>query len=156
MQLAVSPERAPLDAPVTIRLTGLTAGDRVTVRTQMMGFGTSVWNADATFVADGVIDVHRDAPISGSYEGIDSVGLFWSMREHASAAALVAPADQMSVRITAEVDGSIAARLKPIFSQPIAMPRREAGNRSPAAAITAAGPKPPKMPASSRSPTKTP
>ena len=40
------------------------------------------WRGEATFAADGdgVVDLDRSAPVSGSYGGADGMGLFWSMR----------------------------------------------------------------------------
>ena len=40
-----------------------------------------LWSAHATFVAaaDGTVDLTRDAPVAGSYTGVDPMGLVWSM-----------------------------------------------------------------------------
>src|SRR5690348_4966717 len=83
MRLTASPERAPIDEPVAIRLTDLAPGGLVTVRARMATyFDGGTWASEATFVADaaGEVDLTRDAPSSGSYEGVDPMGLFWSMR----------------------------------------------------------------------------
>src|SRR5215213_10200920 len=82
MRLIVSPERAPIDEPVAIRLDGVAPGARVTVRARMEGYGNGIWASEAAFTADpdGCVDVTRDAPVMGTYEGVEPMGLFWSMR----------------------------------------------------------------------------
>jgi dienelactone hydrolase len=59
---------------VTLRLT-IDAG-AVTVTS-----GTT-WDSTATFRAGrrGAVDLSRDAPVAGSYNGVDPMGLFWSAR----------------------------------------------------------------------------
>jgi dienelactone hydrolase len=54
----------------------------VTIRAGMRDEWGRDWTAGATFVADpsGAVDVAKQAPASGSYEGVDPMGLCWSMR----------------------------------------------------------------------------
>jgi hypothetical protein len=73
-----------------------------------------MWTSHAAFVADahGRVNVGMQRPIAGTYELLDSMGLFWSMapatgaepRGYASAS--VAP---LHVQFTAEVNGSTVA-----------------------------------------------
>jgi dienelactone hydrolase len=113
MQITISPERAPLDLPVAIRLAGLEAGRPVTVRAQMAGYVGGIWASAATFVADaaGTVDLTRDAPASGAdapfpatYEGVDPMGLFWSMRREPDSTVDFDPTANLTVTLTAEVD----------------------------------------------------
>jgi dienelactone hydrolase len=75
-QLTVSPSRPSLDTPLHIRAAGLPPGAtvRITAREQL-------WRSWATFVADrdGTVDLHRDAPVDGTYRKPDPMGLIWSM-----------------------------------------------------------------------------
>jgi dienelactone hydrolase len=69
------------DEAITLRLADLPplAPIRVTCRTRdEMG---RAWRSEATFVSDenGSLDVSATAPTSGSYAGVDRMGLFWSM-----------------------------------------------------------------------------
>jgi dienelactone hydrolase len=68
---------------LSIYLKGVTPSERVTVRSSIAG---GVWEADASFEADasGTIDLGIHAPISGSYSGVDSMGLIWSATLKAS------------------------------------------------------------------------
>src|SRR5258706_2181221 len=94
-----------IDEQVSIVVSGLRPGASVTVRLQRdegSGRGTG---SSATFVADesGRIDVTRMAPISGSYKGVDAMGLFWS-----SEAAARNPI-QERWQLAAEVAGIVVA-----------------------------------------------
>lgn len=79
--LEVAPRTALVDEPLSIRVTGLPQGGRVTLRATMARTPELAWQSSAVFVADdqGQIDLSRDAPVEGSYQGIDAMGLVWSM-----------------------------------------------------------------------------
>jgi dienelactone hydrolase len=81
-KLDVTPMIAPVDEPVTILISGLLPGQPVLLRAQTQDEENKMWVSQAAFVADeqGVVNVRRQAPQSGSYQGIDSMGLFWSMQ----------------------------------------------------------------------------
>ena len=86
--LTVEPASALLDEPVVIRLTGLVPGEDVTLTATMTDHFDRHWQSEATFIADraGVVEVSTQAPIAGSYEGAEPMGLFWSMTPEALAA----------------------------------------------------------------------
>ena len=79
--LTIEPASALLDEPVDIRLTGLVPGAEVTLTATMTDHFDRRWRSEATFTADdaGVVDVATQAPVAGSYDGVDPMGLFWSM-----------------------------------------------------------------------------
>lgn len=96
--------------PVRVRLTGLASGQTVQITAERrFGRPAAVHRSSAIFRAgrDGSVDLGRDAPMSGDYQGIDAAGLFWSM----------APSDQPlpgdwrtgEVRLSARVDGRVIA-----------------------------------------------
>lgn len=93
-QLEVTPSIAPSDAAIRIVVRDVPVGAAVTVRTRLGRSG-----AEAVFVADehGVVDVAAQAPVSGSYAGVDAMGLVWSM----------APASGGWLVISAEVGGDV-------------------------------------------------
>ncbi|MEV4510248.1 acyl-CoA thioesterase/bile acid-CoA:amino acid N-acyltransferase family protein [Dactylosporangium sp. NPDC049525] len=70
------------DQPVHVRVSGLRDGEAVTVDSHATDAQGRRWRGEATFAADGegVVDLERSAPVSGSYGGADGMGLFWSMR----------------------------------------------------------------------------
>jgi dienelactone hydrolase len=69
------------DAPVHVRVSGLGPGEEVTIAAQARDAGGKVWRSQAKFTADGggVVDLDRAQPRSGTYQGVDGMGLFWSM-----------------------------------------------------------------------------
>src|SRR5512143_1267422 len=79
----ISPLRGMVDVPLKIRLTGMPPGDIVTVRSSI---ADGIWTAEASFAvgADGAIDLEEQAPVSGSYSTVDSMGLIWSASLRAS------------------------------------------------------------------------
>ena len=68
--------QARLSTEVVVRASGLVPGEVVTLASLM-----DPWRAEVKFRAatDGTIDTGRDAPMEGSYAGVDPDGLFWSM-----------------------------------------------------------------------------
>lgn len=108
--LAVDPACALFDRPVAIRATGLPLRGPVCLRARVMRWDGRWWHARAAYVADraGCVDLTRDAPTEGSYEGIDGMGLFWSMAPEGEAAT-PPPIGPAHVHFSAEVDGAIVA-----------------------------------------------
>jgi len=77
--LRVEPARARIDVPRRITVDGLAPGEIVTLSAVTVRAGTP-WQAIAQFAADaqGAIDLTRDAPLAGDYEGVSPMGLIWS------------------------------------------------------------------------------
>ncbi|CAM2185427.1 acyl-coenzyme A thioesterase 1/2/4 [Paraburkholderia sacchari] len=80
LSLTVLPADALIDVPRRIVLHGAPAGARVTIASRTERAHGAPWGADAAFVADadGIVDLSRDAPVSGSYAGVSALGLVWS------------------------------------------------------------------------------
>lgn len=81
MQLDPLPSECLVDHALVIRVRGLSAGAQLSARLYNAGPNGSVSLSHATFVADvdGLVDLARQAPVSGSYQGVDVMGLFWSL-----------------------------------------------------------------------------
>lgn len=71
---------ALIDATVAIELRGFPSRQPVTVTALQTLPSTTRWRATATFMSDddGCVDVARQEPISGSYDGASAMGLIWS------------------------------------------------------------------------------
>lgn len=82
MKLVVTPARALIDAPRTIRVIGAKPHDLVTVTARTLRSGGVEWMAQATFFTDanGNADLSTDAPVGGDYSVIDGMGLIWSQQ----------------------------------------------------------------------------
>jgi dienelactone hydrolase len=74
IHLRVSERVSLYDVPLDIQVTGLHPGDNVTLRLESPG---QLWSDQATFDArQPVVDLDQAAPISGSYHGVNGMGLF--------------------------------------------------------------------------------
>ena len=80
--IEVNAEAALADQPVHVRVSGLHAHETVTVASQATDAQGRHWRGEATFAAnsDGIVDLDRSMPASGSYPRADGMGLFSSMR----------------------------------------------------------------------------
>lgn len=81
----VSAPAALADQAITVKVTGLVSGQRVAVTARATDGDGRAWRAAAVFTADpaGVVNLATTAPRSGSYRGVDGMGLFWSMTTRA-------------------------------------------------------------------------
>lgn len=77
MRIEITPDHPALDTELRVRLTGFEPGADVWLRAAQAG-----WSSAALFTVDahGTVDLARDAPVEGSYEGVDPMGPVWSMR----------------------------------------------------------------------------
>lgn len=124
--ISIQPSEVFIDEPVSIRLSGFGANQKVTIRATTVGTAFpdvidtgKVLESRATFQTDanGAVDLEKQAPLSGSYAIADGMGLFWSMTENPakarSASSDPAPtllnAVQYRYTFTAEVEGKDVA-----------------------------------------------
>lgn len=91
--LEVGPGRVLADEAAVIRASGLEANEQVTIRADLVDGAGEAWASSADFVADaqGAVDSSTQAPISGSYKQISSMGLIWSMLPREKSAGVYRP-----------------------------------------------------------------
>jgi dienelactone hydrolase len=105
-----------IDEPLNISVTGLSSNEKVTLRAATVDPWGQTRSSNATFAADsgGSVAVARAAPISGTYSGVDPMGLFWSMQpdgvEFPISGAVAPSSLNESVTLTADVGGKSVAR----------------------------------------------
>lgn len=115
VRLSALPADALVDAPVTIRVRNAPAGSRVTLVATAKDVSGNPWQSSAVFAADahGDVDVAHDPSLSGTYEGQDAMGLFWSMHEVGSQtpvdAQYLTPPKVLQVTLQATVRGRTVA-----------------------------------------------
>jgi len=70
-----------LDEEIEIELVGLKPNQMIDIEAQWIGDDRVRWSSTARFIAtsEGIINLTKQAPITGTYQGIDPMGLFWSM-----------------------------------------------------------------------------
>jgi hypothetical protein len=117
-RIQLSADTVLVDEKVAIVVSGLAPGQPVTVRLSATIDGLT-WAAHAAFIADmsGRADLTTMAPTSGTYEGADPMGLFWSAPRDttgalpAAAISFTHPSlpEMEPIQLIAEVDGQPAA-----------------------------------------------
>ncbi|XP_026164197.1 acyl-coenzyme A thioesterase 1-like [Mastacembelus armatus] len=77
--------RCLFDEPVQVKVEGLRSRQVVTIRARSTDEKGVVFSSSATYRADGSgkIDLLRDPSLSGSYVGVEPMGLLWSMKADA-------------------------------------------------------------------------
>jgi len=80
-ELKVFPQQVLIGDPISIAVRGLSAGQNVSLNVNGKDQFGNTWSSNASFRADGAgtVDPSRDAPVEGSYKGVDQSGLFWSL-----------------------------------------------------------------------------
>ncbi|XP_061587832.1 acyl-coenzyme A thioesterase 1-like [Cololabis saira] len=74
--------RCLFDEPVQVKVSGLMSKQVVTMRARSSDEKGVMFSSSATYRADGSgeIDLDRDPSLSGSYVGVEPMGLLWSMK----------------------------------------------------------------------------
>lgn len=122
----VTPSVAMIDEPVRIALSGFSAKEEVLLRARTENHPWGLdgrWESRAVFLADssGRVDLVAQAPLSGTYDCVDPMGLFWSMNPLPPLPSMNGPIRSLSetrflrsttVVLTAEVNGEVKAAAK--------------------------------------------
>jgi len=113
-RIDVTPRRAPVDAPIEVRLSGFAPRSTLTLLATLDDAKGRAWSSHAVFRTDarGAVDLASEAPLSGSYAGADGEGIFWSLEPQGEGPR--APFDETSlaplrITLSAEVDGDVVA-----------------------------------------------
>jgi dienelactone hydrolase len=113
-RIEIHPRSALVDERVTIRLSGLPPNKRVTVRASTRDDDLNrLWKSFAVYKVDihGKVDLTWRRALEGSFQGIDGMGLFWSMELDPSAEEECyfrkTSLDPINVQISVEMDGEI-------------------------------------------------
>ena len=77
----VQPESALADEMVKIQVVGLEPGQTITLTASVRDDVGRKWESYAAFTAgaEGLVDLTTQAPITGTYDAVDPMGLLWSM-----------------------------------------------------------------------------
>lgn len=76
-----APDRTRPDEPIPVRILGASPNEVVEFEAAMEDEDGIEWRSTATFRAtgEGIVDLSKHAPESGSYGGVRSMGWYWSM-----------------------------------------------------------------------------
>jgi dienelactone hydrolase len=110
-RIHLSADEVLIDEEVVVSLSGLDPGQRTILRMVASSqLGTWVSSAEFAATRSGRIDLASDAPLAGSYEGLDAMGLFWSaVRDTTAPTVTTGLPNVQLVHLQAEVDGAVVA-----------------------------------------------
>ena len=111
LHFEISSVRTAADVPIVIHVAGAKPMHPVTIHAELADHFGVTWVSHARFAADGRgrVDLERDAPISGTYSGVDSMGLFWSMTSDDPTPTVTRTRDALHVKLRAESDNTTHA-----------------------------------------------
>jgi hypothetical protein len=106
IHLQVSERVSLYDVPLDLRVTGLQPGDQVTLRLESRD---RQWSAEATFDArQSVVDLDQAAPASGTYRGVNGMGLFETLASRHQGAEFALGRSTIFTLTASAQDGSTA------------------------------------------------
>lgn len=112
--IELTPDRPWTDESFQTRILGLDAEASYRLQLEATSVSAGRWISEATFVANrsGVIDLDRDGPSTGSYEGVDAMGLLWSLTWEpvADAPPDYVALDELTVRVLDEDGREVVTR----------------------------------------------
>ena len=124
--IEVSPSSAIADQTLTIQVHGLKPGEAIILRAFMHDKDGREWQSYAGFMPDahGNIDLSRQSPVTGTYQGISPMGLILSMQlpnpDYGRARFNYEWATPLVTKLVAESDGKLLASTE--FSRTFAAP----------------------------------
>ena len=113
--ISITPENILLDNRFSIKLSGLKPGEPVIIRARITDSSHRQWQSFAGFYADagGSVDLDKQSPVNGSYNGINGMGLVQFMTLPAidlnRGRFLFNRTDSLPIKFTVEAAGKIVA-----------------------------------------------
>ena len=123
--IVVDQPDALIDQPIVIALRDFAPLEPVSVTATQTYADAIRWQSRATFISNdnGQVHLARQPPVSGAYEGVAPMGLFWSMERLASEARpLPRDAVMLPVPIRLEAEGADGRRAEIIIVRRVAGP----------------------------------
>src|SRR5262245_55064297 len=125
--IVVDQPDALIDQPIVIALRGFAPLQPVSVTATQTYADAIRWQSRATFICNdnGQVDLGRQPPVSGTYEGVAPMGLFWSMERLvlvSEARPLPRDAVMLPVPIRLEAEGADRRRAEIVIVRRVAGP----------------------------------
>ncbi len=86
LKMEISPLKSLLDQEGIIALKELQPREKMQIEPQTTDDNDLLWKSYGIFQANdlGIIDLSKQSPSEGSYQGVDPMGLFWSMQHESN------------------------------------------------------------------------
>lgn len=104
-QLRISKTSILVDEEISIEVRKLKPFQRIFLRLETEDANGVKWSSEALYSANekGFVRLKRNGPITGSYSGVDPMGLFWSMQSEKPGMLFKAP-NEMVMRLSLWID----------------------------------------------------
>jgi dienelactone hydrolase len=104
--IRISKPDALIDEEIAIEIKGLRPFQRILLHAQTTDAEHVMWSSEAIFCSDqrGRVRLTKNAPLDGSYKGVDGMGLFWSMLSDKGAGTPFEIPDEMIVELDLIID----------------------------------------------------
>lgn len=81
-EMTVEPRRSLIDEKISINVKGLSSGESITIAAKLIGDSNEELESYGHFKADetGRVCLEEQTSLAGTYTGVDSMGLLWSMQ----------------------------------------------------------------------------
>jgi len=88
--IEATPERALIDQQTSISVKNIQPQETFAIQAEALDDDNVLWISEASFRADnnGIIDLSKQAPQTGSYSGVEPMGLLWSMQATSNPSAI--------------------------------------------------------------------
>lgn len=105
----VTPIDGLIDDPLDVTVSGLPPEQNVTVWARVEDDNDQTWLSYATFESSptGTIDLNEQVAVDGTYEGVDPMGLIWSMQVTEEVQVPWLQAESYTVKINAQVGDEV-------------------------------------------------
>ena len=100
--IEVTPEVSLLDQDTKIVVQYLSPNEIVYMKAEAIDENNTCWLSFASFQAneEGIVDLSKQSPLEVTYQGMDSMGLLWSMQsKEGPSASFLVKKDQFSIRL---------------------------------------------------------
>jgi dienelactone hydrolase len=127
LKIVINPAEQIFGTPFSIMVTGLKPGEQATIKARSIDASRIAWESNAVFKANnrGIIDIEKQAPLSGDYAEADNLGLLWSMKPQNPKGKRIAPYSHDNVNgltvhltVTDSEGQSATARLRRYYQMP--------------------------------------
>lgn len=104
--IRVSKTTSLVDEEIAIEIKRVKPFQHVILHAETIDAAGETWSSEAVYCADerGRIRLAKNAPIDGSYSGIDGMGLFWSMKPESGADQHFKLPEEMTVTLSLIID----------------------------------------------------
>src|SRR5690625_3921215 len=107
----ISPKESKTNEPISFQVDTGEPSRQIVIKSSTKDDRQETFVSEATYLSDenGLLDLSLQSPIEGDYEGVDGLGLFWSMQSKKDRMFVKHSADPLVIRIEVYDNGVLLA-----------------------------------------------